>query len=289
MTKEKILILGATGMIGNVLFRVLSQDKRFDVFGTTRKVGRKDLISGINIENMDNIIRVIAEIQPTTVLNCVGLIKQMPNADDAAAAIYMNALFPHRLAHLLSISNIRMIHFSTDCVFLGDKGNYLETDMADANDTYGKTKYLGEVINYKNCLTLRTSCTGHELQEYLGLVEWFLMQRGSVWGFRKAIYSGIPTVELAEILSKIVIPNRKLNGLYQVSSNPISKYDLLNLITKEYNKKIEIKSEEKTAIDRSLNSTKFRKKTGYNPPSWPALIKKMHQDYKTNPLYRKYR
>lgn len=286
MAKEKILILGATGMIGNVLFRKLSQNKKFEVFGTTRKSNREDLISGINIEDMDSIVRILEDIQPTTVLNCVGLIKQMPNANDAATAIYMNALFPHRLAHLLSISNIRMIHFSTDCVFLGSKGSYLESNIGDADDIYGKTKYLGEVINYKNCLTLRTSCIGHELQGYHGLVEWFLTQKSSIWGFKGAIYTGIPTVELAEILSKIIIPNRKLNGLYQISSDPISKYDLLNLITKEYNKKIDIKVEEKTMIDRSLNSTKFRKKTGYNPPRWPILIKKMYQDYKTNQLYR---
>jgi len=293
MAKEKILILGATGMIGNTIFRVLSQNKKFDVLGTSRENTKKDLISGIYIENIDSIIRVIAETKPTIVLNCVGLIKQMPNADDLATATYMNSLFPHRLAHLLSISNIRMVHFSTDCVFSGEKGNYLEPDLADATDIYGKTKYLGEVINYKNCLTIRTSCIGHELQEYCGLVEWFLTQKTSVWGFKKAIYSGIPTVELAEILSKIVIPNHKLNGLYQISAEPISKYDLLNLIAKEYNKKIDIKvatvNQEKTTVDRSLNSTKFRKKTGYNPQSWPDLIKKMHQDYKSNPIYRKYR
>lgn len=298
MAQTKILILGATGMIGNVLFRKLSQNRQFSVFGTVPEETQEKLlenkydqkiISHINIENLDSIIRVISEIKPVVVLNCVGLIKQMPNANDAAKAIYMNALFPHRLAHLLSLADIRLIHFSTDCVFSGQKGNYLEKDIGDVDDIYGKTKFLGEVVSYKNCLTIRTSCIGHELQGYHSLMEWFLTQGKSAWGYSRAIYSGIPTIELAEILAKIVIPNPSLNGLYHVSSAPISKYELLKLVAKIYQKKINIKIDEKTVIDRSLNSDKFRKKTGYNPPSWPILIKKMHQDYISNPLYRKYK
>lgn len=289
MTKERILILGATGMIGNVLFRKLSQNKKYVVFGTTRGNNREDLINGVNIEDIDSVIRVISETKPTTVFNCIGLIKQMPNANDPTIAIYMNSLYPHRLAYILSLSNIRLIHFSTDCVFSGEKGNYKETDLSDATDIYGKTKYLGETVTYKNCLTLRTSCIGHELQNYHGLIEWFLTQRKSVWGYEGAIYSGIPTVELAEILIKFVIPNRKLNGLYQISSTPISKYDLLKLVAKIYGKNIKINNEKSVIIDRSLDSNKFSKKTGYRTPAWEVLIKKMHQDYLSNSQYKKYK
>jgi len=297
MATTKILILGATGMIGNTLFRKLSQNRKFDVFGTVPDDTQEKLIiprykakifNQVKIENFDSVIRVVEETKPDIVINCVGLIKQMPNANDAPVAIYMNALFPHRLAHLLHLANIRMIHLSTDCVFSGIKGNYLENDLSDATDIYGKTKYLGEVTNFKNCLTLRTSCFGHELQNYKGIVEWFLTQGKSTWGYRKAIYSGIPTVELAEILVKIVIPNRKLYGLYHVSADPISKNDLLNIIAKEYRKKIEIKVDDKEVVDRSLNSNRFRKKTGYNPPHWPVLVKKMHQDYLSSHIYRRY-
>jgi len=284
-------------MIGNTLFRKLSQSRKYEVFGTVpnetqekliAEKYKKQIFNHIEIENFDSVIRVVEVARPSIVINCVGLIKQMSNANDLPVAIYMNALFPHRLAHLLSAANVRLIHLSTDCVFSGITGYYYEKDLTDATDTYGKTKFLGEVTNYKNCLTLRTSCIGHELQGYKGIVEWFLSQSGSTWGYRKAIYSGVPTVELAEILTKFIIPNHQLSGLYHVSAEPINKNDLLNLIAKEYKKKIKIKPDDKEVVDRSINSDRFRKKTGYKPPTWNALIKKMHKDYASSHIYRKY-
>jgi len=297
MAQTKILILGATGMIGNVLFRKLSENRSFEVSGTVPNDTQEKLLENkykekifnhVEIENFDSIIGVIEIVKPDIVINCVGLIKQMPNANDVATAVYMNALFPHRLAHLLNAANIRLIHLSTDCVFSGEKGNYLETDLSDATDIYGKTKFLGEVLDLKNCLTIRTSCIGHELQNYKQLVEWFLSQKENTKGYTKAIYSGVPTVELAEILTKIVIPNRKLFGLYHISVDPISKNDLLNIMAKEYKKKINIKPDDSEVVNRSLNSDRFRRKTGYGPPNWKVLVRKMHRDYVSNKVYRKY-
>jgi len=171
-----------------------------------------------------------------------------------------------------------MIHISTDGVFDGKRGGHTERDEVNISDVYGMSKFLGEV-NYPHCLTLRTSIIGHELKGKRGLVEWFLSQKKDVRGYTKAIYSGLPTIELAEIISDYILPNDNLAGIYHVSSEPISKYDLLCLIADRYVKKIEIKPSDKVAIDRSLDSSIFRSLTGYTPPSWPELINKMYLDY----------
>jgi len=151
-------------------------------------------------------------------------------------------------------------------------------DQSDAADLYGRTKFLGEVY-YPHCVTLRTSIIGHELRTNSGLVDWFLSQQQSVNGFVKAIYSGFPTIELAEIIARYVIPDEKMTGLYHVSSDPVSKYDLLKMVSECYGKTVEILRSEALAVDRSLDSARFRDHTGYVPPAWPALVEKMHQDY----------
>ena len=173
----------------------------------------------------------------------------------------------------------RMIHISTDCVFDGKKGNYTETDTSTADDLYGRSKFLGEVAYPPHCLTLRTSIIGHELKGKFGLIEWFLAQKGKVNGFTHAIYSGIPTVELAHIITDYILPNKDMNGVYHVSSDPISKYDLLKLVAKRYAKQIKIEPYNNFYQDRSLDSSAFRRIAGYTPPSWPELIDSMYQHY----------
>ena len=158
---------------------------------------------------------------------------------------------------------------------------YTEDDVPNAEDLYGRTKLLGEV-SYSHCVTLRTSIIGHELKGRYGLIEWFLGQTGRVRGYRKAIYSGFPTIELARIISDHVLPDRELSGVYHVSSAPISKYDLLKMVAERYGKQIEIAPDEDFAIDRSLNSDRFRSRTGYSPPPWPELIDRMHRDYEAH-------
>jgi dTDP-4-dehydrorhamnose reductase len=161
-------------------------------------------------------------------------------------------------------------------VFSGAKGNYLETDPSDAKDLYGRSKYLGEV-DYPHAVTLRTSIVGHELGSAHGLVGWFLAQQGSVRGFTKAIFSGLPTVELARVIHDFVIPNETLRGVYHVSSRAIDKYSLLKLVAEAYGKAIEITPDAKLVIDRSLDSTRFRSAVGYAPPEWDALVAQMHR------------
>lgn len=280
----KILILGAYGMLGHKLFLMLS--KRFDTFATCRSFHKKyshilpkeRLFPDVHADNFDSVIRAVQSVAPDVVINCIGIVKQLDAAKDPITAITINALFPHHLALICKNAGARLIHFSTDCVFNGVKGNYTEDDPSDANDLYGRTKFLGE-LSFPHCVTLRTSIIGHELNGRLGLIDWFLSQEGKVRGFTKAIYTGFPTVEMARIIAEYVIPNEDLSGLYQVSSSPISKYELLRLVADQYNKRIEIEPYAEFSCDRSLDSSRFRATTGYRPPSWEELVTLMHDDF----------
>lgn len=289
---RKVLILGGSGMLGHTLFRYLSEDSRLDVFATVRSLKAlsewlpaeqmKKVYRDVDVLHFDTLVAVFAEVKPDLVVNCIGIIKQVPAAQDPLATITANALLPHRIALLCGAAGARMIHVSTDCVFDGEKGSYTESDFSNATDLYGRTKYLGEVV-YPHCVTLRTSIIGHELKGKHGLVEWFLNQEGKVRGFRNVIFSGFPTLELSRIICDYVIPDQEMTGLYHVSSNPISKYELLQHINVQYGKKIEIDPVDRFQVDRSLDSSRFRTRTGYNPPPWTELVRGMHQDYLQGP------
>jgi len=171
----------------------------------------------------------------------------------------------------------RLIHISTDCVFSGRTGMYTEEDPSDANDLYGISKYIGEIHNQDHVITLRTSIIGHELGSQYALIDWFLAQEGAVKGYAKAVFSGLSTVELARVLRDYVLPQPKLTGLYHVSAEPIDKLSLLKLVAKVYEKNIQITPDEHVQIDRSLDSTRFQQVTGYVPPTWPELVRKMYE------------
>jgi dTDP-4-dehydrorhamnose reductase len=190
-------------------------------------------------------------------------------------AISLNALLPHKIAQLCAVAGARLIHISTDCVFSGSKGMYKEEDCSDATDLYGRTKYLGEV-HYPNTVTLRTSYIGPELNTSHGFLEWFLRRKNDARGFEKAIYSGIPTIELAKVIHDYVIPNPNLQGLYHVSADPINKFDLLQLIAKTYGLSTVVVRDTEVVIDRSLDSSRFRAEARYTPPDWTELIAEMH-------------
>jgi len=281
----RVLVLGASGMLGNAVLRLFAQSPGYQVFGSVRSSGtlhllprnlHPDVITGVDVENYDSLTRLFASAHPDVVINCIGLVKQLAEADDPLVAIPINTLLPHRLVRLCEVARARLVHMSTDCVFSGEKGMYTEADVSDAKDLYGRSKYMGEV-DYPYAITLRTSIIGHELDGARSLVGWFLAQEGSVKGFKRAIFSGLPTVEIARIIRDFVIPRPDLHGLYHVSAEPIDKYELLRLVAQVYGKNIEIISDDKLAIDRSLDSSRFRELTGYNPPSWPALVQVMHQ------------
>ena len=280
---KRVLVLGASGMLGNAVMRLFAQSPGYHVFGSVRSPAARRLlpsdfhssvIVGVDVENIDSLTRLFAVVHPDVVINCVGLVKQLAEADDPLAAISINALLPHRLARLCEVAGARLVHISTDCVFSGVKGMYLESDAADAKDLYGRSKYLGEV-DYPHAITLRTSIIGHELDGVRSLIGWFLAQEGSVKGYRRAIFSGLPTLEVARVIRDHVIPHPELHGIYHLSAEPINKFDLLTLVAQTYGKTIDIGADEQLVIDRSLDSTRFRQATGFTPKAWLELISSM--------------
>ena len=282
---EKILVLGASGMLGNAVLRVLAGSPQLDVVGTvrsSRSVGLQPntlgerLVSGVDVENSDTLVSLFSKVRPAVVINCIGLVKQLAESDDPLQAIPVNSVLPHRLARLCDAVGARLVHMSTDCVFSGKRGMYSETDFPDADDLYGRSKFLGEV-DYPNAITLRTSIIGHERDGARSLINWFLSQEGQVKGYARAVFSGFPTVEIARIIRDYVIPNPELHGVFNVSAEPINKFDLLTLVAEVYGKSIEIVSDDKLVIDRSLDSTRFRQATGFSPEQWPQLIRRMHE------------
>lgn len=233
------------------------------------------LVPGIRVEDFRTVNALLERLKPDVAINCIGAVKQLKSADDHVTNIVVNSLFPHQLARSCAALNTRVVTLSTDCVFSGKKGNYNEDDSPDATDLYGRTKLLGE-LDYEHCLTIRTSMIGHQLHGTYGLVEWFLKQGStSVNGFKKAIFSGLTTNELANTIAEIVDNFPNLHGIWNVSADAISKYDLLMLIKKIYELPTKILEENQTIIDRSLDSSRFRAVTQITPPSWPDMLENM--------------
>ncbi|WIM05135.1 MAG: SDR family oxidoreductase [Candidatus Nitricoxidivorans perseverans] len=278
----KILVLGANGMIGSTMIRVFSEIEDWDVAGTVRSDRARllfpvsvagKLVSGVELSNPDSLPRLFREVKPDVVVNCAGLTKHLPAGNDPMQAMTMNAMLPRRLSEICGIDGTRLIHVSTDCVFSGRKGNYSEDDPPDAEDVYGRSKHMGEVTG-PNIVTLRTSTIGHELGTCHGLLEWFLAQ-SECKGYRRAIFSGLPTVVFARVVRDIVIPNEALSGLYHVGARPIDKDSLLRLIARAYGRNTTIVPDDEVSIDRSLNVDRFAAATGYRAPEWPELIETM--------------
>ncbi len=273
-------------MLGHKL--VQTMQKKYEVWATVRenseslkKFGIFDsakIIGDVSIENFDTVQKAINKVKPDVLINAVGIIKQLPSSRDVIKTLKINSIFPNQLAELAQSSGIRLMTISTDCVFNGKKGNYTEADVSDAEDLYGKSKNLGEV-SASGCLTLRTSIIGRELHTAHSLVEWFLSNRGGkVRGFTKAIYTGFPTVVFAGIISDLIEKHKNLQGLYHVSSESVSKFDLLCLLKRFYKVPIEIEPYADFEIDRSLNSSKFRNETGFVPLDWEEMVEKMAAD-----------
>lgn len=275
-------------MLGHQLYRQLA--KSHDVRVTLRKhvsayrdFNMFDLQTAwfdIDVRRMDGLLAVFSEFKPDAVVNCVGIVKQRPTAKETIPTLEINALFPHRLAALCRAADAHMIHMSTDCVFSGKKGNYGEADRSDAEDLYGKSKYLGEVDG-PGCLTIRTSIIGKELSRKTALLEWFLAQPGSINGYQKAIFSGFTTIEMSRIIEMLLIQFPAAHGIYHISSDPISKYDLLNLIKARMHLPTAIIPDASFGCDRSLNSDRFRREFNYRPPSWNQMIDELCKELTT--------
>lgn len=280
----KVLVLGASGMLGSAMIRVLSEKDDWKVFGTIRSGEIKNffpvriadrLVTCCDVTNYNDLVKVFKQINPAVVINCISLSKQRLATADPLSMIPVYALLPHQIAKLCNDIGARLVHISTDGVFSGATGGYSEEDPSDAKDLYGVTKYIGEV-HAPHTISIRTSIIGHELQSSNGLLNWFFSQEKSCECFNRAIFSGLPTVVLAQIIRDIVIPRLDLYGVYHIAANPISKCNLLRLIADVYGKSIEIIPNDKVEIDRSLNAERFQLATGYVPPDWRQLIELMY-------------
>ena len=284
----KVLILGSAGMLGHKLYQVLTPN--FDVTGTIRgpysdisKYGffqQSRIVPDTDAQDISRVEKVIKETSPDVAVNSIGIIKPLEKKSGELLNIWINSLFPHQLYKICQAGGIRLIHISTDCVFSGKKGNYREDDPSDAEDIYGKTKYLGEV-NGAGALTIRTSLIGRELASTNNLLEWFLAnQGGKVQGYSNAIFIGFPTLHLSRIITDIITHHQNLSGVYHVSSEPISKFKLLTLINRAMGLNITIEEYPDFHCDRSLDSTLYRKETGFTPPSWEKMVNELAQDAK---------
>lgn len=278
----RILILGGDGMLGHQLLKSLAP--RHEVKVTLRQdlgvyapyslFDNENAYTGIDVRSLARLTEVLADFKPDAVVNAVGIVKQRPTAKESIPSLEINSLLPHRLSILCKAVGARLIHLSTDCIFSGRRGSYQEADPSDAEDLYGKTKYLGEVHD-DHCLTLRTSIIGRELARYKSLLEWFLAQTGTVKGFTKAIYSGFTTLEMGRIIEDMLVNHPDASGVYQVSSDPINKYELLLLFREKLGHNIEIVADDSFCCDRSLDSTRFRKEFAYIPPTWEKMIEEL--------------
>lgn len=282
-----VLVLGATGLIGNRLVRTLSED--FDVFGTTRQLKfpnpkfyqllkKENWLIISDLKKMFEIEAKIKKLKPNVIVNCLGITKQKAGAFDIQESMTVNALFPHQLSTICRELDIRLIHFSTDCVFSGQKGNYTEDDIPDPIDTYGRTKVLGELLNDHD-LTIRTSFVGREISSFKNLFEWVIQNKNKkVQAYPNAIYSGLTTLTLSQIIKTIIIKHPTLSGLWHISSEPVSKYELLSNLNNELALKMDIQKDESFICDRSLNSDSFRKETLIKIPNWAEMIKEFIDD-----------
>jgi dTDP-4-dehydrorhamnose reductase len=282
----KILILGGDGMLGHELFRQLGE--HHDVSVTLRQAlddyrgfglfSAQNAIDRVDVRDEARLRGVLSDFAPDVAINCVGIVKQRPDAKSPVPSLEINSLYPHKLLALCSARGTRLVHFSTDCVFSGKTGGYRETDTPDPVDLYGHTKLLGELQDPPG-LTLRTSIIGLELSRRAGLIEWFLAQRGRIRGFRRAVYTGFTTREMGRIVRRLLEQHDDLHGVWHVASAPINKYTLLVELAKKLQRAdVEIAADDAFACDRSLRADRFRAATGYAPPSWDEMLTELADD-----------
>lgn len=270
-------------MLGHKAYQVLGSS--FEVFATTRTTSLPNEVFGSapNVERADafeisSIAKAVVAAKPHCVINCIGLVKQRPDANDAEQAIYLNALFPHLVADICSQHGARLVHLSTDCVFSGARGNYRETDAPDPVDMYGRSKLLGEV-DRPGVLTLRTSMIGRELSGSLSLTEWFLSQTAApVKGFTNARFSGLTTRVAAREIASLIERSPNLSGIFHLAGEPISKYDLLLLLKEAFHTRGEIGRFDDFHCDRTLSPEKLERATGFTRPRWKDMIADMVAD-----------
>jgi len=281
----KILILGGDGMIGHKMGQVLSAQNHEIVISIREK---KDLtlksISSkakvfFNDFLKDNILDFLDKVNPDVIINAIGITIRRGSTKNISDTIYLNSFFPHQLSNWALAFKKRLIHFSTDCVFSGSEGSYLEDTTLDALDYYGKTKGLGE-INSKSSLTIRSSMIGPELFNKTELFEWIINNKEKeINGFSRVMYSGVTTVYMAKLVADLIDNHKNLSGIYNVASKPISKFELLHLINDNFDLGLIINDDKTVISNKTLNASKIEKQIGLQPPSWDDLIFELKKDY----------
>lgn len=283
-----LVILGGSGMLGHTLWERLSRSfpdtyttirKDIKNYGNNSLSGSDRVIDHIDVMDFRMLEGALRVIRPDVILNCIGITKRREETQNPIFSIILNAMLPHKLAKLAADLNAKLIHFSTDCVFDGKTGHYSDDTPPNATDLYGRTKALGEVTG-RNVLTLRSSFIGKELCEGTELLEWFLSQKNAVRGFKNAIYTGLTTLELCRVIEKLIVDYPDASGLYNVSSEPINKFDLLRLIGEKMRRNVKIIPDESFYCDRSLDSERFRRDFGYTPPTWTKMVEELSQEYR---------
>ena len=287
----KILILGADGMIGHKISQTLGSLNHTIILNSrTKSENLNNIISNATFFNYDflkqDVIELLNETNPELVINCVGITIRR-GANIIENAIKLNQKLPHTIAEWCSKHSKKLIHFSTDCVFSGTKGNYSEFDFVDAIDNYGLTKGKGEVQS-QNTLTIRSSMIGRELFNKTELLEWLISEKGkSVKGFSQVIYSGVTNLYMANLIKELIMEGIEINGIYNISSPPISKYDLLNKLNRVFNLDLKIEKDDSKKSDKSLKSNKFFSKYYYHKPNWDDMINELfHDSEKFHELYK---
>lgn len=277
----RILVLGVSGLIGHNFLQELSAS--FEVFGTLHKsknrYGNRSLFSGknvienINVSEFEIFKGVLYAVNPDVILNCIGITKRKVEINNPFEVLTINSVFPHQLANWAKSNQKRVIHFSTDCVFNGETGNYTEESITTAEDVYGRTKALGEII-YDHTLTIRSSFIGQELFGKTELLEWFLAQDGKeIKGFTKTFYSGVSTIFMARVVSNIISNFPKLSGLYHLAPDkPISKYELLCLSKEAFQVNVNIIPDNEHVHCPTLDATKLKREINLIVPSWKEMM-----------------
>lgn len=284
----RILIVGGSGMLGHRLYQDFSKRhevritlrNEFAAYANSQVFQEQHTYTKVPLDNVATLLEIFQKFKPDAVINAAGIVKQRQEAKEVLTSLEINSLLPHRLAWLCQQFDARLIQMSTDCIFSGKKGGYTELDYPDAEDIYGKSKLLGEVVA-KNCMTLRTSIIGTELYNKMGLIEWFLAQRGEIKGYTRAIYSGFTTIEMGRIIERLLSQNKLTSGIINVSSDPINKYDLLKIIRDKLNLPVTIIPDGSLLCDRSLDSKSFRSLFDYTPPSWDRMIDELADTIRT--------
>jgi dTDP-4-dehydrorhamnose reductase len=276
---RRVLVLGGTGMLGHVLYRECS--RRFDARATVRtdelgEVAATALdadrtITGVHAEDISTVERALRQSGAEVVVNCIGVVKQRASTIGPAEMIHANTLFPHQLAEICAERGVRLIHVSTDCVFSGRRGGYTEDDTPDPEDTYGRSKLLGEPAG-PGVLNLRTSMIGFELESSRGLLEWLLAQSGEVHGFTEARFTGPTVPVVAETIAEIVEHHPGLEGTWNLGAEPISKHDLVVLLRDAFELDLKVVPDDRVKVDRTLDSSRFRAATGWTAAGWPEMV-----------------